>query len=529
METNFLIWHLLVPLVLALVIFGARWLGRSTRLVVEASHLISVTLVLVLSLFSVRDVLSYGLVYSPGNWLHVDALSAVFLLIIGVVGFLAGVYSIGYTRHDLETGEFDLTRLSDYYGLFNLFLFTMLLVVTANNIIMMWVAIEATTLGSAFLVGIYRHRSSLEAAWKYVIICTVGVAFGLYGTILVYADAVNVMQVPGAAVMWTEIIKNAPALDPTLLKMAFIFILIGFGTKAGLFPMHAWLPDAHSEAPSPVSAMLSAVLLNCALLVIIRFATITNLAIGPSFTQTLLIVFGMMSVAAAAFFMFMQRDIKRLLAYSSMENIGLVVLAFGLGGPAGIFAGLLHALNHSLVKALMFCTTGNILIKYKSRNLDQVKGMLQAIPASSILLMVGALALVGTPPFNIFLSKFYIIASGLGAGYIWLMILCLLLLTVVFAAFFKVIAAAVFGEKPENIAKGEFNWLTLVPAGLLVALILMLGLYIPPQLGNLLNGATGVVIYGAPAQVTVSFGAWQSLPGLMDLKAFFSPLIGLLH
>ncbi len=187
-----------------------------------------------------------------------DALAAVFLLIIGVVGFLAGIYSIGYTRHDLETGEFDLNRLTVYYGLFNLFLFTMLLVVTANNIFMMWVAVEATTLGSAFLVGIYQHRSSLEAAWKYIIICTVGVAFGLYGTVLVYSDAVNVKQIPEEAALWTGILKNARALDPTMIKMAFVFILIGFGTKAGLFPMHAWLPDAHSEAPSPISAMLSA-------------------------------------------------------------------------------------------------------------------------------------------------------------------------------------------------------------------------------------------------------------------------------
>ncbi len=197
METNYLIWLLLIPLILSLVAFAARWLKGLTRPVVEATHLLSVTLVLVMSLLAVRDVLVAGSIFSPGLWLHVDALSAIFLLIIGVVGFLAGLYSIGYTRHDLESGEFDNNKLSLYYGLFSLFLFTMLLVVTANNIIMMWVAVEATTLGSTFLVGIYGHHSSLEAAWKYVIICTVGVAFGLYGTILVYSDAVNVMQDAG--------------------------------------------------------------------------------------------------------------------------------------------------------------------------------------------------------------------------------------------------------------------------------------------------------------------------------------------
>ena len=498
MKTTDLSWLLLVPLILSLVMFAARRLGSAGRVVVEATHLVSVTLVLVMSLFTVMAVLDSGPLLGLGNWLHVDTLGAVFLLIIGVVGFLVGLYSIGYTRHDLETGEFDDKKLSTYYGLFNLFLFTMLLVVTANNIIMMWVAVEATTLGSAFLVGIYGNRSALEAAWKYVIICTVGVAFGLYGTILVYSDAVNVMQNPGSAVLWTEIVKNAQALDPVLIKMAFVFVLVGFGTKAGLFPMHAWLPDAHSEAPSPVSAMLSAVLLNCALLVIFRFSVITNLVLGSSFTQTLFLIFGTISIAAAALFMYMQRDIKRLLAYSSMENIGLILLAFGIGGPAGIFAGLLQAINHSLVKSLMFCASGNILIKYHSRNLDQVKGMLQAIPVTGVLMMVGALALVGTPPFNIFISKFLIITTGLGMGHLWLMLLCLLLLTVVFAAFYRVIAAALFGQRPENIVQGEATWLTLVPGLVLIVLIVALGLYLPSQLMHLLNEASSLVMTGDP-------------------------------
>ncbi len=517
-ETTYLTWLLLIPLVFSLAAFAARWLGSVCQVVVEIAHLLSVTLVLVMSFLTVNAVLDSGQLFSMNRWLHVDALSTIFLLIIGVVGFLVGLYSIGYTRHDLETGEFDNNRLSTYYGLFSLFLFSMLLVVTANNIIMMWVAVEATTLGSAFLVGIYGRHASLEAAWKYIIICTVGVAFGLYGTILVYSDAFNVMQVPGSAVLWTEIVKNTQALDPALIKMAFVFVLVGFGTKAGLFPMHAWLPDAHSEAPSPISAMLSAVLLNCALLVVFRFATISNLVLGPSFAQTLFLIFGTISIAAAAFFMVVQRDLKRLLAYSSMENIGLIVLAFGLGGPTGIFAGLLQAINHSLVKALMFCATGNILIKYHSRNLDQVKGMLQVIPATGVLILVGALALVGTPPFNIFVSKFFIITAGVGTGHTWLMVLCLLLLTVVFAAFFRVIASALFGEKPDGMGQGESNWLTLIPGAVLILLILTLGLYIPPQLMTLLNGASGLVLTGTPVEPAA----------LLSAKDFWAPLAHLL-
>lgn len=497
-ESTYLVWLLLIPLIFSLLAFVARWLGPATRLVAQAAHLGSVTLVLVTSLLTVRALLISGPLFGLGNWLHVDALSAIFLLIVSVVGFLVGLYSVGYTRHDIQTGELNDPRLSTYYGLFNLFLFTMLLVVTANNIIMMWVAVEATTLGSAFLVGTYGHRSSLEAAWKYVIICTVGVAFGLYGTILVYSDALNVMRVPGNAVLWTEIVRNAHALDPVLIKMAFVFVLVGFGTKAGLFPMHTWLPDAHSEAPSPVSAMLSGVLLSCALLVIFRFATIANLAVGPSFSQTLFLVFGIVSVAAAAFFMYVQRDIKRLLAYSSMENIGLIVLAFGLGGPAGIFAGLLQTINHSLVKALMFCTSGNILIKYRSRSLDQVRGMLQAIPMTGLMMIVGALALVGIPPFNIFMSKLLIVVAGVSAGYTWLMVVCLLLLLVVFAAFFRVLASTLFGEKPAEVTSGEANWLTLFPGVVMLLMILAFGLFVPPQLMILLRGASGLVLTGNP-------------------------------
>ncbi len=528
MEASYLIWQLLIPLILSLLAFAARWLKHNTRLAVEAVHVISISTVLLTSIMIARDVRISGAQLALNGWLHVDALSAIFLLIIGAVGFLAGIYSIGYTRHDLKTGEFDLNRLTIYYGLFSLFLFTMLLAVTANNIVMMWVAIEATTLGSAFLVGIYQHRSSLEAAWKYVIICTVGVAFGLYGIVLVYSDAVNVMLQPGKAVLWTEILKNTQLLDPTMIKMAFVFILIGFGTKAGLFPMHAWLPDAHSEAPSPISALLSAVLLNCALLVILRFTVITDRVIGFGFSKTLFLIFGFLSVAAAAFFIFIQRDIKRLLAYSSMENIGLIVLAFGIGGPIAAFAGLLHTVNHSLVKALMFCASGNILMKYRSRSLDQIKGMLQVIPGTSLLLFIGSLALIGSPPFNIFISKFMIIASGLGAGHVLLMFICLLLLLVIFAAFFRMITTTIFGNKPEGMQEGEFGWLTLAPPALIAIFILLLGVYFPPPLSALLTDASYIMTMENMTLTAASSSSNAGIASIPNIQNTISAILDLM-
>jgi hydrogenase-4 component F len=519
MYTPYLSWLLLAPVIFSLAIVAIQRLGWRKMLLIEILHLVSISSAFVLGLLVLRGVMTQGSVVALNDWLHVDALAAVFLLIVIVVGFLVGVYSIGYIRNDVKSGELSADRVGAYYALFSLFLFTMLLVVTANNIIMMWVAVEATTLGSAFLVGVYGHRSSLEAAWKYVIICTVGVAFGLYGTILVYSDAVNFMQQPGAAILWTEIVKNAKALDPTLLKLAFVFVLIGFGTKAGIFPMHAWLPDAHSEAPSPVSALLSAVLLKCALLVVIRFSIILNQGIGPEFTHNIFLVFGALSVASAALFMFVQRDIKRLLAYSSVENIGLIVLGLGVGGAAGILAALLHTINHSLVKSLMFCTSGNILMKYHTRDLGKVRGMLQAAPFTSLLLMVGALALVGSPPFNIFVSKFSIISAGIHAGHLILMVLCLLFLAVVFAAFLRVISSAVFGELPEGVTRGELKPFILAPVAILMLLIVILGLYLPPQIHVLLNQATQVALIGEPVV--------EALTPLVERGGAFLPLVHL--
>ncbi|ELK1343103.1 hydrogenase 4 subunit F [Escherichia coli] len=350
---------LLTPLLFSLLCFACRKRGLSATCTVTVLHSLGITLLLILALWVVQTAADAGEIFAAGLWLHIDGLGGLFLAILGVIGFLTGVYSIGYMRHEVAHGELSPVTLCDYYGFFHLFLFTMLLVVTSNNLIVMWAAIEATTLSSAFLVGIYGQRSSLEAAWKYIIICTVGVAFGLFGTVLVYANVASVMPQAEMAIFWSEVLKQSSLLDPTLMLLAFVFVLIGFGTKTGLFPMHAWLPDAHSEAPSPVSALLSAVLLNCALLVLIRYYIIICQAIGSDFPNRLLLIFGMLSVAVAAFFILVQRDIKRLLAYSSVENMGLVAVALAGMPPFNIFlsefmtitAGL--ARNHLLIIVLL--------------------------------------------------------------------------------------------------------------------------------------------------------------------------------
>ena len=501
---------LLAPLVISLLCFACRWLGDGQHRAVTLLHTSGLTLLLAVSLLTVATPLDQGGVIYPLRWLHIDSLSGLYLAILGIIGFLTGLYSIGYMRHEVEHGEISPATLCHYYGFFHLFLFTMLLVVTSNNLIVMWAAIEATTLSSAFLVGIYGQRSSLEAAWKYIIICTVGVAFGLFGTVLVYANAVSIMPDPEQSILWTEVLKHAASLDPTLMLLAFVFILIGFGTKTGLFPMHAWLPDAHSEAPSPVSALLSAVLLNCALLVLIRYYIIICHAIGSTFPNTLLMIFGLLSVAVAAFFILVQQDMKRLLAYSSVENMGLVAVALGIGGPLGILAALLHTMNHSLAKTLLFCGSGNVLLKYGTRNLDVVCGMLKVMPFTAVLLGGGALALGGMPPFNIFLSEFMTVTAGLAADHLLVTIVLLLLLTIVLGGLVRMVARALFAAPPQEVTSGELGWLTTLPMVILMVMMLVMGTHIPQPVSKMLANASAIVMSGNDEQSTQFSWLWAS-------------------
>lgn len=493
---NTLMLYLLLatPLIVSVLAFLCCFLANDTVKIVNRINMIGVSILLLVSLLVVSQILRNGAITSSGLWLHVDMLGGLFLAILGIIGFVTGIYSVGYMNHEVHDGEISQETLCTYYGFFHLFLFTMLLAITTNNLIVMWAAIEATTLTSTFLVGIYGQKSSLEAAWKYIIICTVGVAFGLYGTVLVYSNAASVMQEPSMAIFWTEVLKYPELLDPTLMHLAFVFVLLGFGTKMGLFPMHAWLPDAHSEAPSPISALLSAVLLNCALLVIIRYYIIISGTIGDVFPRNLLLVFGFLSVLVAAFLLIVQRDMKRLLAYSSVENMGLIAIAIGIGGPIGVFAALLHTLNHSLAKTLLFCGSGNVLLKYGTRDICTVKGLLKTAPITAVLLGGGALALGGVPPFNVFISEFMIVIAAVQKGSIWFTVLLLLLLTVVLGGLVRMVAKISYGDVPEGIEKGELGFLTVAPMGVLLVLMLIMGTCIPKSVTEIFTQATSIVL-----------------------------------
>ena len=510
--TQLLLALLLIPFIAGIIAFAMRWAGSGSRPFVTAIHLVSITAVLALSIFTIQGVLDVKELTALGHWFRIDSLAAIFLALVAGIGFLAGLYSIGYINHEVRNEEIDHKSMCHYYGFYNVFMSTMLLVVMANNVILMWVAVEATTIASTFLVGLYGQRTSLEAAWKYIVICTVGVAFGLYGTILIFSNASNIIANPELATSWTYLLQHAKALDPTLTTIAFVFIMIGFGTKAGMFPMHTWLPDSYAESPSPVSAVLAAALSNCAFMVIIRYYIICSETLGPSLPQTMMIGFGILSIACAAFFIIVQRDIKRTLAYSSVEHIGIVALAMGIGGPLGILAGLFHAINNSIAKALAFCASGNILLKYGTRDIRAVKGVMNVMPATGVFFGISMLALAGLPPFNVFISEFLMMTAGIQKGNIWLVAITTILLATVFAGFVRMVTAALLGQVPENVQKGEMGIIKLIPMAVFVVIIVWIGVRTPKPVIQLLENATKIVLNkgDAPLGITVQT-PWQKL------------------
>jgi hydrogenase-4 component F len=478
MESSILLAVLLgIPLAatLLMALMPSKATGRG---VFVAIHLASITAVLLLGLSLVFHVTSGASVFALGGWFHLDALGAVFVTLISVIAFATGLHAIGYIRGDVRTGKLDAPKVKLFYALFSLFMFTMLLAATSNNIIMTWIAIEATTLSTVFLVGIYRDKLSLEAAWKYVVVCTIGVAFGLYSTVLVYSNAVNVLDDPHQAVFWTSLLPHAAEFDPQLMRIAFVFAVVGFGTKAGIFPMHTWLPDAHSEAPSSVSALLSSVLLKCAVLVIIRYYALVMPSTGAAFPQTVLLVLGGLSIVVSAFAIYAQHDLKRKLAYHSVENIGIIIFCLGLGGPLGVIAALLHCVTHGFTKALLFCISGDLQHVYGTRDTAKITGILQIAPFTGVMFALGLFALSGLPPFAMFISETTMFIAGIQGGLVWLIVIVALALTVVMAAIFQLAIRGIFGAVPEGVKKeripttsliAEFA-LLLVVAGFIVAL-----------------------------------------------------------
>lgn len=426
-----------------------------------------------------------------GQFIFIDALSSLILCLVAIIGFMVALYSLGYLAHDIQEGQLSERRLKYYYFSLYIFVFTMFLVLVSANLGIMWVAVEGTTLATALLVGFYNKRNSLEAAWKYIIICTVGIIFALFGTILLHYAAVSVTGESGS-LDWQTLRRVARQLDPKLLKLAFIFVLVGYGTKAGLAPMHTWLPDAHSQAPSPISAMLSGVLLNCAFYGIIRFHLIITEALGPQFSSNLILFFGVLSIAVALPFILVQHDIKRLLAYSSVEHMGIIAAAVGLGSKLALYGAFLHMINHALTKSSLFFIVGNVCQHYRTKRIIRIKGLVKTMPITGPALVIGGLAIAGSPPFSIFMSEFIIISSGFAQGRNVVSSLILILITLIFTGVIYATSNMALGTPPSRVKVGEqgdfavaFVLISLLP-------VAILGVYIPEFIQTILQQVTAV-------------------------------------
>ncbi len=424
------------------------------------------------------DVVDRGSFVALDEFFFVDPFNVFLVALTAFVSFTTTLFSRPYMRNEQASGKLSANMIRLYHSMFQVFGFTMLLALLTNNIGIMWVAMEAATLATVLLVSLYRTPASLEAAWKYFILCGVGIAQALFGTILVYFAAERVLGSGGTALLWTHLYGVKNQLEPTVLGLAFVFLLVGYGTKVGLVPLHNWLPDAHAEGPTPISAVLSGLLLNVALYAVVRSKALVDGALGTPLAGNLMMGFGLLSVVVAAFFLSRQKDVKRLFAYSSIEHMGLTTFAFGMGGPVATFAAMLHMTVHSLTKSAIFFTVGHAAQKTGTQVIADIRGLIITNPTIGWGLLLGSLAILGMPPFGVFASEFLILTTAM-RDHPWATPFLLIALGVAFAAIFGKAQGMVFGD---TTAQRLPHSPALIPVFVHLALVLMLGLYIPPYL-----------------------------------------------
>ncbi len=423
------------------------------------------------------DVLRAGPLLALRQQFFIDPLNVFLVDLTALVGLTTSIFSRSYMRVEDRLGHLTQARLRAYHAMYQLFLFTMLLALTTNNIGVLWVAMEGATLSTALLVSLYRTPQGLAAAWKSIILCGVGIALALLGTILVYFAAHAVLGA-GGALLWTRLEAVKARLDPAVMAVAFVFLVVGYGTKVGLVPLHNWLPDAHAEGPAPISALLSGLLLNVALYAIVRFKALASGTPDAHWPAALMMGFGLVSVLVATFSLGRQRDVKRLFAYSSIEHMGLATFAFGMGGPLANFAALLHMTVHSLTKSSIFFTSGHVAQKAGTRDTQRIAGVMDSSPAAGWAFLLGGLAILGMPPFGVFASEFLILTAAVHDAP-WSVPLLILALGVAFATIFQATQGMVFGASPGPRGSRD---LALAPSFVHLALVLALGLYIPHAL-----------------------------------------------
>jgi hydrogenase-4 component F len=469
-------WVLGIPL--SGGIFLALWGSR--RNAPEINALFSLLTFLAAAVLTARIVEQGPMVVGGEGWFFIDSFNVFLVTLTAFVAFTTALFSRPYMRIEQEHGRLNAKRLRLYHSSYQIFIGAMLLALTTNNMGILWVSMEAATLATVLLVSLYRTPASLEAAWKYFILCGVGIAQALFGTILLYFAAEKVLGPGGTALLWTHLNDVKAQLEPTVLQLAFVFLLVGYGTKVGLAPLHNWLPDAHAEGPTPISAVLSGLLLNVALYAVMRSKVLVDGALGTDLAGNLMMGFGLLSVVIAAFLIKRQTDVKRMFAYSSIEHMGLITFAFGMGGPVASFAGLLHMTMHSLTKSAIFFAVGHATQKAGTQVMDGIRGLIRTNPTIGWGLMLGTIAILGVPPFGVFASEFLIITTAMHE-HPWATPLLLTALGVAFASIFGKVQPMVFGETelprlPHQPA--------LAPVFIHLGLVLTLGLFIPPYLAD---------------------------------------------
>ena len=479
-------WVVFTPLAGALLLASIRrpqWAGWINVLVSAVTFL--ATLVLAFTVAE-QGVLAVSM-------FRVDAFNVYLLVLTAFVGMTTAIFSRPYMQYVRDTGRVNRRGMRLYHAMFQTFMFTMLLALSTDNLGVLWVAVEGATLATVLLVSLYRTPEAIEAAWKYFILCGVGIALALFGTVLLYFAAQHVIEDPAAGLSWSALHAVAPQLQPSIMGLAFVFLLVGYGTKIGLVPMHQWLPDAHSEGPTPMSAVLSGLLLNVALYAVVRLKMLVDGSLAnadtPHLAGYLLMGFGLLSFLVAGLFLHRQRDIKRMFSYSSIEHMGLMTFAFGLGGPLATFGALLHMLVHSLTKSAIFVTVGHAAHIAGTQSIDHIRGLIRTQPTVGWGLLLGVAAIAGFPPFGVFTSEFLLLTATMKTQP-WFAVPLLIGLAVAFSGLFRHLHPMVYGAVPEGQQPVPAN---MLPVAVHLGLVLWLGLSIPGFLARWLDRATELI------------------------------------
>jgi hydrogenase-4 component F len=477
---------LLVPPLLGALLqafFGAHRRAPLLNIVVSLATLVAAGLL-------AARVIREGDITAWHEQFFIDAFNVFLVALTAFVSFTTALFSRPYMLVEVDHGRLRPGQLKLYHSMYQLFIAAMLIALTSNNMGLLWVAMEAATLSTVLLVTLYRTPASLEAGWKYFILCGVGIAQALFGTILLYFAAEKVLGGTGVnALLWTELNAVKGQLEPAVLNLAFVFLLVGYGTKVGLAPLHNWLPDAHAEGPTPISAVLSGLLLNVAIYAVVRCKVLVEGSLHSALPGRMLMGFGLLSVVLAALFLWRQKDIKRMFAYSSIEHMGIVTFAFGMGGAVANFAALLHMTVHSLTKSAIFFAVGHAAQKSGTQQMDGIRGLVTISPTIGWGLMLGSLAILGLPPFGVFASEFLVLTTAMRQQP-WATPILLAALGIAFAAIFRRVQPMVFGE---TTAKRLPHAPALLPVFAHLGLVLLLGLFIPPYLADWYRAAAQLI------------------------------------